>query len=151
MNCRYCQSASIIKNGIRNNKQRFRCKKCNRSFLETYKYYGAKSETSTQIVKCVNNGLGIRNISRILKVSTSTILKRIRSIGSKIKKPIQFSCKSMFELDEMYTYIKTKENVYWIIYAIERTTKQVVDFIVGRRTSENAKKVINEILSHLPF
>ena len=45
---------------------------------------------------------------------------------------------------------KPKEKECWIIYAIERTTRSVVDFVVGRRTCENAKKVIDLILSYFP-
>ena len=46
----------------------------------------------------------------------------------------------------MWTYIKSKENFTWITYAIERETKQVIGFYVGRKTKETIRPLINKIL-----
>ena len=32
INCIYCSSTLVIKNGLRNNKQRFKCSNCNKGF-----------------------------------------------------------------------------------------------------------------------
>jgi insertion element IS1 protein InsB len=45
-------------------------------------------------------------------------------------------------MDELRTYIGNKENECWIIYAINKLTKEVIDFAVGRRTKETISKVV---------
>lgn len=47
-------------------------------------------------------------------------------------------------MDEMYTRINGKRR--WITYAINRKTKQVIDFVVGRRSNDTISKVVNTVL-----
>ncbi len=47
-------------------------------------------------------------------------------------------------------YTNNKRNGCWVIYAINRKTKTVMDLVVGRRTKENVNKVISSILSLNP-
>tara|TARA_R110000751_G_scaffold714_1_gene2446 strand:+ start:556 stop:789 length:234 start_codon:yes stop_codon:yes gene_type:complete len=48
-------------------------------------------------------------------------------------------------MDEMYTRINGKRR--WITYAINRKTKQVIDFVVGRRSNDTISKVVNTVHS----
>jgi IS1 family transposase len=54
-----------------------------------------------------------------------------------------------YELDEMTVTIANKKDIY-IIYAINRKTRQVIDFFVGNRTKENIKKVVDSVLFYSP-
>jgi len=45
----------------------------------------------------------------------------------------------------MHTYIMRKANPCYIIYAINKTTKQIIDLAVGSRTKENISKVIESL------
>ncbi len=56
----------------------------------------------------------------------------------------KLGCK--FEVDEMWSFIGNRKNVTWITYAIERETKTVIDFFVGRKTTENIKPLVNKLL-----
>ena len=150
MKCKYCESPSCIKYARQKDKQRYRCKSCNKFFLESYSLSGAKPEMESQIIICVKNGLGIRNIARILRISKTTVSNKIKAIAQKITKPRNFDIKGKYEIDEMYSFIGKKNNDCWIIYALERTSRRVVDFVVGRRTSANAKLVIDKVLNHFP-
>ena len=49
-------------------------------------------------------------------------------------------------MDELKTYIKRKTNDYWVIYAIDRDSRQVVDLKVGKRTKKNIKTVTDTLL-----
>jgi insertion element IS1 protein InsB len=51
-----------------------------------------------------------------------------------------------FEVDELWTYIGRKEDEYWIAYALNRQTRQVVDFIIGKRTKATLKELIDRLL-----
>ncbi|WP_299274109.1 IS1 family transposase [uncultured Psychroserpens sp.] len=131
---------------MRNNKQRFYCKDCRIYFQSSYNYQAYKSDTNDFIKSLLKEGCSIRGISRILKISKDTVLSRLLKISKEIKPPYfqKLGCK--FEVDELWSFIGNKDNVTWITYAIERQTKTVIDFIVGRKTSENIKPLINKLL-----
>uniref|UniRef100_UPI00064AADE8 IS1 family transposase n=2 Tax=Tenacibaculum TaxID=104267 RepID=UPI00064AADE8 len=96
--------------------------------------------------KLLKEGCGVRSISRILNISSKTVLSRVLKISKQIKTPYfnKFGCK--FEIDEMWSFIGSKKNVIWITYVLERETKSIIDFYVGRKSKETIKPLINKIL-----
>jgi len=79
-------------------------------------------------------GIGIRSTARILRISTTTLLKRIVAIAKNINRPIISKGKT-YEVDEMRTFVKRKDKLVWLAYALEKETKNVVSFSVGKRTN----------------
>jgi len=128
-----------VKNGrTKNNKQQYYCKICNHRFIENYTYQAYNSDINKSIILLTKEGLGIRSTARILKISTTTLLKRIVFIARNITKPIISKGKT-YEVDELCTYIRYKKNYIWLVYALERKSKTVVSFNVGKRTNKNAE------------
>ncbi len=80
----------------------------------------------------------------MLTISKTTLLSRIVLIAKKIQQPIITTGKS-YQVDEMRTYIKRKDKLIWIVYALEEETKAVMNFNVGRRTNKTLKKVITSL------
>lgn len=146
MNCKNCNQSNCIKKGKRKGKQRYFCKSCNFSFQLEYSYKAYELGTNTLIKSLLKEGCGIRSISRIINISSKTVLSRMLKISNQIKTPYfnKLGCK--FEIDEMWSFIGSKTNVTWLTYAIERETKHVVDFFVGRKTKETIKPLINKVL-----
>ena len=66
------------------------------------------------------------------------------SRGIKIPYFDKLYCK--FEVDELWSFIGNKDNVSWITYVIEKQTRNVIDFIVGRKTTDNIRPLINKLL-----
>ncbi len=93
------------------------------------------------ISRLVCESVGIRGIARILKMSVVTVCCKIRRIAASVRKPAIPLQRKAFELDEVRTYVKKKEHQYWIAYALCHETKQVVDFVVGKRN----KRTLNSI------
>jgi IS1 family transposase len=58
----------------------------------------------------------------------------------------------VYEVDEIQTYIgRNHPSCYkYITYALNRTTKLIIDFIVGSRTKENIRKVTEKVLALTP-
>lgn len=81
-----------------------------------------------------------------MKIAKSTVLIYIAKFASKIVKPIFKETNQEYEIDELRTYIKHKENECWIIYAINKKTKNTIDFAVGKRNKLNIKKVVDTVL-----
>jgi len=146
MNCRKCNSSNCIKKGLRNNKQRFYCGNCKSYFQSSYNYKAYKVETNSLLVSLLKEGCSVRGISRVLKISKDTVLSRMLKISRQIKIPYfnKFGCK--FEVDEMWSFIGRKNNVTWITYALERETKNIIDFYVGRKSKETIRPLIDKVL-----
>jgi len=140
--CPVCKSDHLVKNGkTKAGKQRYSCKECNKRFITNYSYNACKPNTNQQIILFTKEGLGIRSTARVLKISVTTLLKRIVSIAQNIPQPHIPQGKS-YEVDEMRTFVGRKSRLRWIVYALDRETRQVVSFNVGKRTNKTLKRVI---------
>ena len=143
--CPCCKSHNIIKNGFTSNrKQQYFCKSCKKRCIDFYTNNAYYPWMNTKIIQFTKEGLGIRNTARILQITTTTLLKRILTIAMKIKVPPIPMGKS-YEVDEMRTFIKRKDKLIWIVYALERETKKIVSFNIGARTN----KTLNVVLKTL--
>lgn len=145
VNCPHCNGLSV-KCGLQKNVQRYMCKFCFKKFQLAYTYQAYQKDINGFISTLVKEGCGIRSISRILKISKNTVLSRIIYIGNNIKPKLFAKLGCKFELDEIWTFIGKKDNVTWITYVLERESKNVIDFFVGRKTMENIKPLINKVL-----
>ena len=143
--CPMCSSIQIVKNGkTRKGKQRFLCQSCSKTFITNYAYNACKPNINQQIILFTKEGLGIRSTARILKISATTLLKRIVSIAQKIPQP-PIPPRKSYEVDEMRTFVGKKSRLRWIVYALDRESKEVVSFNVGRRTNKTLKRVIKSL------
>jgi len=143
--CPHCSSPCIRFGKSATGTQRYRCKKCRRTHSKSYSYHAYESGTDVSIKEHVKEGCGIRSIARLLKIATTTVLRRIVRISKAIMKPMITMGKD-YELDEMCTYIKKKTNLRWIVYAIRKDNKEVVDFAVGCRTTRTLKLVTDTLI-----
>ncbi|MES2477744.1 MAG: IS1 family transposase [Bacteroidota bacterium] len=132
---------------VSNNKnQRYYCKSCQKSFIKSYNNQAYHPHINHQITSLVKESCGIRSISRLLRISTTTLLKRILNIAKNTPKPVILKG-GHYEVDEMRTFVKKKSRRIWIVYALERSTKSVVSFNVGARTN----KTLNAVLKTLHY
>ncbi|WP_084668883.1 IS1 family transposase [Spirulina major] len=52
----------------------------------------------------------------------------------------------ILECDELWSYVKSKENQEWIWLALERKSRRIVGAYIGNRSGESAKKLWESIL-----
>jgi len=113
MHCPKCYSDYYVKNGIKYDKQRYKCKKCGCHFTQSHKR-GASLETKLLALQLYLEGMGFRPIGRILKVSNVTVLHWMRTLGKSIKTyihtqmPDDIRHVDVIELDEMWHFTKKK-------------------------------------------
>lgn len=141
--CRCCGSI-CVKNGIIKGGHRYRCKSCGRSHQSSYAYNACRENTDRWIIHLNRECCGIRSISRLLKISKTTVISRIKKLADGIRKPLVFKGKS-YEVDELRTYIKRKTKECWVCLAVERKTGTVMDMSVGRRTKKTLGKVVETL------
>jgi len=151
MNCIYCKQP-CIKKGIRNGIQKLFCNNCKKYQQEKYKIKRVNREKAKHIVLLNNEGLGISSIARILSIAKSTVIRWMKKIANELKRPKKVETNQDYEIDEMVTYIgkKSPSNYTYIIYAINKSTGNIIYFFVGRRTKENIKKVVDKVLELSP-
>lgn len=111
----------------------------------SYERIRISAEKKEMVESFSNEGLSTSSISRLLKISKSSVLKIISQKAKQIAKPEITEQDQEYEIDELHTYTKSKGNECWIIYAINKTTRQVIDFAVGKRTIENVKKITDAL------
>lgn len=148
--CKNCYSKNIIKNGTtKTKKQQYICKNCNKRFIEFYSYKAYEKNINSQIIQLTKEGLGIRSTARVLNISTTTLLRRIIKIADDISQP-KISFNQSYELDEMRFFIRKKSNPQWLVYAIDKKSKMVAGFYIGKRTNKTLKAVITTLLNSNP-
>lgn len=141
-----CRHQRIIKNGrTANHKQRYKCSNCGKQFIYQYTYRAYHSGTNTKIIQLLKEGVGIRSTARLLKISATTVVERILRIAKMLTYPIIIKGKS-YEVDELRTFIKRKDRLIWIVYALERVSRQVVSFAVGPRTNKTLNIVLKTLI-----
>ena len=144
INCQYCQGR-LIKFGKVGDRQRYQCKSCKKTQFRSYLKQAYQASVNSNIIAHVKEGCGIRSISRLLQISATTVINRIQKIAGSIKKPAVPTGR-IYEVDELKTYIKRKTNDYWVIYALDKESRQVIDYKVGKRNKKNVKRVTDTVL-----
>ena len=80
--CPNCQSSEVVRHGKSSNgKERFRCWEAEcpyQTFSLNLAYPGRNREVKQQIVEMTLNGSGVRDIARVLRVSTSTVIRELK-------------------------------------------------------------------------
>ena len=149
--CRYCTNA-CIKKGWYKTIQKYFCKHCHKYQQSFYSYKLISAEEDNNIVLLNNEGMSISSIGRYLHIAKTTVRRRLLLISKTISTPVFTETKQVYEVDEMQTFIgRNHPSCYkYITYAINRTTKSIIDFIVGGRTKENIRKVIDKVLALNP-
>lgn len=146
VNCKYCngncQKAGKQKNGT----QKMYCIACRKYQQQQYIYKACNTDLRKIIPTLVCESVSIRGISRILKIGISTVVRKIKLVAASVSKPAISMNKKIFEMDEVRTYIRRKENQCWIAYALCSETKKVIDFIVGKRSKRTLRMVVNTLL-----
>ncbi|MDO5663623.1 MAG: IS1 family transposase [Bacteroidia bacterium] len=148
--CPVCLSYDLVKNGkTANGKQRYSCKHCHKRFITHYTYNAYRADTNRKIIQFTKEGLGIRSTARVLAISVTTLLKRILLIASNIKQPPIAKGKT-YEVDEMRIFIGKKSRLRWLVYALDRESKEVVTFNIGRRTNHTLSVVLKSLFYSNP-
>lgn len=143
--CPYCSSSCILFGKSTTGNQRYRCKACKKTHSIQYVYKACKQDVPHNISRFLKEGCGIRSISRLLSIAASTVLRKIIRFAKYIIKPVISKGKE-YELDELCTYVSKRTRLIWIVYAIRKDTREVVDFTVGSRSNKTLRRVTDTLM-----
>lgn len=150
MDCNHCHEKCWRSGRQQNGLQRYYCRRCRRYQQAVYRYRAYAESTDIQINQLVRESVGIRGIARIMNISCGTVLGRIRRIAAGIAKPAPQERELQLEVDELWTFLEVKHNEYWVAYAMDRSSRKVIDFVVGKRTKATLKQLIDDLLKLSP-
>lgn len=110
MNCPDCDGTDLIKRGLKNGYQRYRCRACGRHSTDKPPKFSA--QTKAMAIEMYFNSVGIRAIGRVLKASPASVLKWVRKEHAAMQerkalpRPARAAKPDIIEMDEIYTYVK---------------------------------------------
>ena len=152
--CPDCHSADVVQYGKQaNGTQRYRCDNpdCPRViFLLHYHDKGRLPAVKQQIVDMTLNGSGVRDIVRVLRVSSATVINvlkkkepTITQVNERLLKGLDPTQLDIIirqvedaEVDEMWSFVGSKRQQRWLWHAIEHHTGQLLAYVFGPREDE---------------
>ncbi|KAA6327752.1 hypothetical protein EZS27_023282 [termite gut metagenome] len=89
-------------------------------------------------------GIGIRDISEIQEVSVRKVLSVL--VKSHYEITPHKSYYPCLEVDEFWTYVRNKGKKYWLIYAYERQSGEMVAYVWGKRDLKTTKRLREKLI-----
>lgn len=144
--CPHCESPNVVKNGIKSTgKQNFLCKDCRKQFQFAYQNQGANPRVKKQIISSLIHGGGIRDNSTVFNVSQLTVLQTIMKYAATLEIKPKKKHYHKILIDEMYSFVGTKEKKVWIFYAYAPETKEILAYTMGKRTTRQVRFLMLKI------
>jgi transposase-like protein/IS1 family transposase len=156
MNCPDCNLKCKAHGKDRKGFARFQCTQCKRTFGEARQnLFGGmyvSPEKAAQILGMLVEGCSVSTVERLTGAHHGTILTLLARVGEKLERFLDDRIKDVpvedVQIDEAWSFIKSKEKNKpvqddpatgdnWTFVAIERTSKLVLAWHSGRRTSRD--------------
>ena len=141
--CGHCQGPCKRK-GRHGLVQLLRCAACGRYQRSRYLKKAYEPATDGRIVALTRKGCGIRGTGRLLCISPTTVIARIKRMAARLG-PGHIAKSRSYEVDELSTYVGSKRNRVWVACAYDRAAKRVVALRVGKRS----KRVLSPMIDTL--
>lgn len=150
MNCPYCNSENIVKNGSNSSgKQKFMCRDCNRQFVENPENIIISQETKNFIDLLLLEKIPLAGIARVTGVSERWLQYYVNDKYENVPQEIKVTKKEKgrltIECDEMWSFVGSKGNKVWIWLAKDIDTREIVGVHVGSRDREGAQQLWNSL------
>ena len=152
--CPRCLGTNIKKNGFTNYlKPCNKCKDCRYKFVDKGQDWFISIEQKTYIKRLLLERISLRGICRVMNISMTWLLQYIKEIYDelpddlnchinlkKVKHNDRYYIKmAQNEVDELWSWVKKRDNVFYIWLVMHRDSRQIIAFHVGDRSRESAK------------
>jgi len=144
--CPNCSSSRILKNGSTHHKKpKYLCKECGRQFIENPRKRYVTNQEKDYIKRSLLERNSLRGIARVFQVSIKWLQRFTndfyRSIPLSVSIIPHKTKGLILECDELWSFVGSKENEVYLWLALDRETRQVVGFHLGRRRRKDAEKL----------
>ena len=152
--CPYCHSKQVVKRGkTHRGTQRYLCQNtacAQGSFLLDSCNRGCVPEVKHTIIDMSLNANGVRDIARVLGISTDTVLSELKKKEAALESVNTALLRTLHpdevtvaierageaEMDEMWSVVGNKKDQRWLWHAIDHATGAVLAYVFGRRKDE---------------
>ena len=151
---------NIKKNGFTSYlKPCHKCKDCKYKFVDKGQDWFISPDKKIIIKRLLLERISLRGICRVIDISMSWLLQFIKEIYSEL--PDDLNCKINLkkvkhndryyiklvvnEADELWSWVKRRDNVYYIWLVMHKESRQIIAFHVGDRSGESAKVLWEKI------
>lgn len=149
MTCKFCDSACVKFGFQATGKQKIKCKVCRKYQQESYSYQACTRSVWDLFPKFSDLGVGVNKSAKFLDISVNTFQKWVLRAEC-LYSLYEFEPAGIYDMDEIQTYVKNRQNKIWIAYAIHVGNREVVSFHAGSRSSEDLNKVMTKVLDKNP-
>ncbi len=144
--CPSCGSERIVKNGSTpKGTPKNQCKDCGRQFVLHPTQRRISSETQQLIDKLLKERISLRGIARVTGVSWDWLQNYVNRKMSSIPRQVKVSRKTRghltVECDEMWSFVRSKNQALYVWLAIDRDTREIVGCFIGDRTRKSARQL----------
>ncbi len=91
------------------------------------------------------NSSGIRDIARLLLISTNTVLKTLRERAAQVMEPRVPPRIKDLEIDEFWSFVKDKSHQCWCWSGLNRATTRIAAYVLGRRTDRSCRQLLEKL------
>ena len=152
--CPRCLTTNVKKYGLNFNrqKQEYKCKACKYKFVDKGQEWFICRQKQELVKKLLVERISLRGICRVLDLSLTWLLKFIEKLYRhlpddlnchipvrQVREGDRFYIKLIdSQADELWSFVKKRDNVYYICLVMHSQTRQVIAFHVGDRSRESA-------------
>jgi len=152
--CPQCQRIDVVQYGKQaNGTQRYHCNNPDGQrtiFLLQYHDKGRLPAVKQPIVDITLNGSGVRDIVRVLRVSSATVINVLKKKEPAVKQVHERLLHTLdppqvnvilrqvehAEMDEMWSFVGRKSQQRWLWHAIDHHTGQILAYVFGTQGDE---------------
>lgn len=164
MTCHSCRIEAVKAGKSRNRVQRYKCQQCGRRFTEPRQTpFGADvrlpHDKVRMILNCLVEGNSVRATARLCDVQPKTVLAMLVLAGENCEQIMGSKVRNVqvtdVQCDEIWGFVQKKESHKWpheennnsvgdayTFVAIERNSKLVLNFALGRRDQQTTNAFI---------
>jgi insertion element IS1 protein InsB len=143
--CPKCHSDRLVKNGSVTGKPKKLCKACGYQFTRTTPR-GKPLTTKIHALLWYLSGMSMNRIAFLSRVSVQSVLTWIRAFAKDhYEKPKPSGTIIILELDEMWHYLKTKQQKLWLWKALEPESGKLLDWECGGRDKKTLQKMVDRL------
>jgi insertion element IS1 protein InsB len=144
LTCPTCGSHDISKNGTtRRGKQNYKCRDCNRQFVEEPQWKPKDKDTQSLIDLLLLEKIPLAGIARATGVSSSWLQEYVNACYEAVPQAVKVLPKAKgklkVQMDELWSFVAHKGNKQWVWLALDANTREVVGCHIGDRSRESAR------------
>jgi transposase-like protein/IS1 family transposase len=169
-----CAHATKVKNGKdAHGNQRYKCALCGKRSTDLPSkplgnMYTTEADAKNAL-RLLVEGMSVRATARATGLDQNTLLKLLVIFGEKCRKFLDSRMRGLtlshLEFDEQWTFVKKKQarltmnereesseiGDMYLWTCIDQTTKLMPSFLIGKRSADNARRIMTDVAGRLVF